>query len=318
MANMRDVAKKAGVGIATVSRYINNDGYVSKEVGDRIQEVIDELGYKPNTLARAIFTKKSKMIGLIIPNILNPFFPELAEGIEKRAREEGYKIVLCSTKYDEKNEKDILEMLLCNRVDGIVVIDTRCPQEYTKVNIPIVSLENQISDEILYLTSDNFKGGTLVAEFIIKQNLRRILHVKGSDSSRSAMERYRGFKSKLSEKGFEFDVVELVNCEDELAIKQDLNQYDVIFAWNDDIAIRLISECYKKKLIIPDDIQIIGFDNIYYSRKISPSLTTVNQPICKLGEAAVDLIIKQIKKKHIPEKKHILDVKLIERETTKG
>lgn len=317
MANMRDVAKKAGVGIATVSRYINNNGYVSKEVGERIQEAIKELSYRPNSLARAIFTKKSKMIGLIIPNILNPFFPELSKGVEIRAREEGYNIVLCNTKYDEENEKDILEMLLCNQVAGIIVADTRCPEEYKKVKVPIVSLENQISEEIMYLTSDNFKGGTLAAEFIIKQNLDKILHVKGPDSSLAAMERYRGFQSKLEECGFEFDVVELVNSEDELVMEKDLSQYNVIFAWNDDIAIGLINKCYKRKLLIPEDIQIIGFDNIYYSRKISPALTTIEQSITKLGEVAVDLIIKQIKNQYLPEKKHVLDVQLIERESTK-
>ncbi|KMT21053.1 LacI family DNA-binding transcriptional regulator [Clostridium cylindrosporum] len=317
MANMRDVAKKVGVGIATVSRYINNDGYVSKEVGERIQEAMEELSYRPNSLARAIFTKKSKMIGLIIPNILNPFFPELSKGVERRARQEGYNIVLCNTMYDEENEKNILNMLLCNRVDGIIVVDTRCPEEYKKLEIPIVSLENQISEEIIYLTSDNFKGGTLAAELIIKQNLRKILHVKGPDSSPSAMERYRGFKSKLHESGFEFDVVELISSEDELVMEKDLSQYDVIFAWNDDIAIQLINKCYKRKLLIPEDIQVIGFDNIYYSEKISPALTTIKQPISKLGEVAVDLIIKQIDKENLIEKIYILDVQMIERESTK-
>ena len=105
MANMRDVAKKAGVGLATVSRYINNEGYVSDKVREKIQKAINELNYKPNALARAIFTKSSKMLGLIIPNIVNPVYPEFATGIENQAREKGYNIVLCNTEYERQNEQ---------------------------------------------------------------------------------------------------------------------------------------------------------------------------------------------------------------------
>lgn len=318
MANIRDVAKKAGVGIATVSRYINDDGYVSQEVREKIRIAIDELNYKPNALARALFTKSSKMIGLIIPNIVNPVYPELATGIENRAREKGYNIVLCNTDYNKENEQNVIDMLQCHRVDGIIVANAKCLDEYINSMIPIVSIEKKISDDIIYLTSNNYQGGVLVAEFIIKHKLQRILHIKGPDNVMTAAERYKGFKSKLDENDIEFDAIEGIYGEDISYFNNNFKNYDVIFVWNDDLAISIISECFKIGLNVPEDIQVIGFDNIYYSNKISPSLTTVGQSISEMGQVAVDLIIKQIEKKKPLEKEYIFDVEFIERSSTRS
>lgn len=316
MANIRDVAKKAGVGIATVSRYINDDGYVSHEVRQKIQKAIDELNYKPNALARALFTKSSMMLGLIIPNIVNPIYPELATGIENRAREKGYNIVLCNTEYDKRNEHNIIDMLLQHRVDGIIVASARCNDEYVNSNIPIVSIEKKISDDIIYLSCDNYKGGILAANYIVKNNLKRILHIKGPDTIMSALERFNGFESKLNEQGIQFDTIEGIYAEDISNIKNDLNNYDVIFVWNDDLAISVISECYKIGLNVPHDVQVIGFDNIFYSSKICPALTTIGQPIQEMGEAAVNLIIDQIEKVKPLKKEYIFDVEWIKRGST--
>lgn len=317
MANIRDVAKKAGVGIATVSRYINDDGYVSNEVRGKIQNAIDELNYKPNALARALFTKSSMMIGLIIPNIVNPVYPELATGIENRAREKGYNIVLSNTEYSKKNEHDIIEMLQRHRVDGIIVANAQCSDEYINSEIPVVSIEKRISNDITFLASDNFKGGELVAEYIIKNDLKKILHIKGPDNITTSLERFKGFESKLNEAGLKFDSIEGIYGEDISSIKNSLSNYEIIFVWNDDLAISLMSECYKIGLNVPDDIQVIGFDNIYYSSKTSPALTTVGQSIPKMGETAVDLLIEQIQNKKALVKEYIFDIEFIQRSSTK-
>ncbi|GMQ62254.1 LacI family DNA-binding transcriptional regulator [Vallitalea maricola] len=317
MANIRDVAKKAGVGIATVSRCINEDGYVSLEVRERIQKAIDELNYKPNALARAIFTKSSMMLGLIIPNIVNPFYPELATGIENRARERGYNIVLSNTEYSKNNEQNIIEMMQRHRVDGIIVANPQCSEEYINSDIPVVSIEKKISKDITFIASDYFKGGELVAEYIIKNNLKKILHIKVPDNIITSSKRFGGFESKLKEKGIKCDIIEGIYGEDISNIKNRLSNYEIVFVWNDDLAISLMSECYKIGLNVPDDIQIIGFDNIYYSSKTSPPLTTVGQSIQKMGETSVDLIIEQIENKKTVDNEHIFNVEFIQRSSTK-
>lgn len=317
MANMRDVAKKAGVGIATVSRYINGDGYVSDAVREKIQKAIDELNYKPNALARALFTKSSKMIGLIIPNIVNPFYPEFAIGIENRAREKGYNIVLCNTDYNTKNEKNIIEMLQQHRVDGIIAASPMCIDEYKACEIPLVSVERRISEDIIFLSSDNYRGGMLVADYIIESGLKRVLQIKGPEHLMTAAERSKGFETRLDEAGVRYTTVEGIFGEDIAGISDKLKDYEIVFVWNDDLAISLMSECYKTGLRIPEDIQVIGFDNIYYSSKTSPPLSTVSLSIEEMGEMAVDLLIRQIDNEALEHKEYIFDVEFIKRDSTR-
>jgi len=316
MANIRDVAKKAGVGIATVSRYINQDGYVSEAVGEKIQAAIDELNYKPNALARALFTKSSKMIGLIIPNIVNPFYPELAVGVENRAKEKGYSIVLSNTEYSKQNEASFIDMFLQHRVDGIIVANAKCDKEYINAKIPIISIEKRIDDSITYVSSDNKKGGRLVAEYMIEKGFKRILHIKGPEDIESANDRYLSFAEKLQEQGIQVDVLEGIYGEDFSNIGQTLKNYEAVFVWNDDLSISILSECYHAGLKVPEDIEVIGYDNIFFSRKTIPALTTVNQSIGEMGEAAVDLIIDQIENGKSAVKEKIFDVELVKRDTT--
>lgn len=317
MANIRDVAKEAGVGIATVSRYINSDGYVSTQVSAKIQKAIEKLNYKPNALARAVFTKSSMMIGLIIPSIVNPFYPELAVSIEARAREKGYSIVLSNTEYISKNEKSIIEMLEQHRVDGIITANAKCISEYNNTNLPVVSVEKSISTDITYITADNYAGGKLVADYIIERSLKKVLYIKGPNSINIAKERSKGFLETMEKNNKSVDVIEAVYGEDIVNIGDRLHLYDMIFVWNDDLAISVLSACYQSGLRVPNDIEVIGFDDIFYSKKTSPPLTTVSVPIIALGEAAVDLLIDQIENKKVSADGHILDVELVFRNSTK-
>lgn len=316
MANIRDVAKKAGVGIATVSRYINSKGYVSKSVGEKIQLAIDELNYTPNGLARAIFTKSSNMIGLIIPSLANPFYPELAIGIENRAKELGYRIILSNTEFLKQSELDIIDSMCRHRVDGIIVANASCVKEYINCGIPVVSLEKQISPDIIHLSSDYYKGGRIVADYVLEKKFKKVLHIKGPDNIESAANRFLGFKDRLSKFNISVDIHEGMYGEDVEGIAEKLKAYEFVFVWNDDLAISVLNECYYGGVNIPKDIEIIGYDDIFYSRKTIPTLTTVGQSIAAMGEKAVDLLSEQIQNKAPIEKEYLFDVKLIHRNST--
>ena len=173
MATIKDVAERVGVSVTTVSRVLNNRGYLSEDLKRRVYQAMEELNYQPNELARSLFRKKSNIIGLIIPDISHPFFSEIAIHIETFAYKSGYKILLCNSQLDKKKEKDYLNMLKASQVDGIIMgshtLDT---EEYKSINLPLVTLDRQLSESIPYVSSDHYKGGQFSYQTINSQGLQ--------------------------------------------------------------------------------------------------------------------------------------------------
>ncbi|HEY8804339.1 MAG TPA: LacI family DNA-binding transcriptional regulator, partial [Clostridium sp.] len=162
MATIKDVARVAGITVTTVSRVLNNRGYISDATRKKVYDVMEELNYKPNEIARALFRKKSNILGLIIPNVSHPFFAELTNYIEYYAHKKGYNILLCNSYQDSAKEKDYIEMLRRHQVDGIIMgSHTLETSEYMNTDLPIVAIDRNISDNIPYITSDNYHGGVL-------------------------------------------------------------------------------------------------------------------------------------------------------------
>ncbi|WP_129599709.1 LacI family DNA-binding transcriptional regulator [Anaerophilus nitritogenes] len=322
MSNIREVAKKAGVGIATVSRYLNDTGYVSDEVKVKIKKAIDESNYKPNALARAIFTKNSKTIGLMVPNISNPFFNQMASIIEEYASNKGYHILLCNTDDNEEKERKYLDVLQSHRVAGIIVSRSQCKEVYKNIEIPIVSFENHISDQIITISSDNYQGGKIALDHLYEKGCRKILHIRGPQSFEATELRFKGFVDEAKEKKIEIDYIEF---ESDFQVKmlreniddiKNIRKYDGIFVFND-IAAAIIMKFLKKIGVkIPQEIQIIGFDNSFICELLHPSLTTINQPIQELGKTTIDILIDLINGENIPIKDYLMETKLIKRETT--
>ncbi len=323
MSNMREIAKRAGVGIATVSRYINNTGYVSEEVRAKIQKEIDKSGYVPNALARAIFTNSSKTIGLMIPNITNPFFNQLATVIEDRLNEYGYTIFLCHTEDNKDREKEYLEVLKSHRVDGIIASRAQLKEEYLNTKIPVVSFESEIDQSILTISSDNYKGGKLAFSHLYQRGCRNILHIKGPKIFEATELRYKGFLDKAGEKNIGIDIVEFETdfntkkLEENLKRIKNIDKYDGIFVFNDIAAATVMKYLKKKDIHIPRDIQIIGYDNSFICELLYPELTTIDQNINEIGDLTVKLVLELIDGKEIEIKNHIIDISLIQRETTR-
>lgn len=322
MANIREIAKKAGVGIATVSRYLNDTGYVSDEVKVKIQKVIEELNYKPNALARAIFTKNSKTIGLMVPNISNPFFNQMASVIEEYANNMGYTIFLCNTDDNVEKERNYLDVLQSHRVAGIIVARSKCEEAYSHIEIPVISFESYISDKIITVSSDNYNGGKIAFDHLYESGCRNILHVRGPKSFEATEERYRGFLDGAREKNLEIDFIEFESDFQVTMIEsniEDLNkigEYDGIFVFNDIAAATVMKFLKQREVKIPEEVQIIGFDNSFICELLHPSLTTISQPIQQIGTAAIGLLIKLINGEEVPIEDHFMETKLIKRETT--
>ncbi len=322
MTNMRTIAKEAGVGIATVSRYINNTGYVSDEVKAKIEKAIERSNYRPNELARAIFTRSSKIIGLIVPNISNPYFNEMALIIEEYTSNLGFSIFLCNTNDDPEKERHYLDVLQGHRVAGIMTVRNQCFEEYLTHDIPVVTFETEINEKVVTITTDNYLGGRLAFEHLYECGCRKMVHVSGPSFSEAITARSNGFVDAAKEKGLEVDIIQFKTdfqrkmLEGNIKILEDIGNYDGIFVFNDIAAATVVRHFKLNHIKIPEQAQIIGFDNSYIGEFLYPSLTTIEQSVQLVAQTMAEKLIALIKGETIEQRKILIEPKLIKRETT--
>lgn len=325
MAGIREVARLAGVSPATVSRVMNGTANVDEEKKQRVLAAISETGFKPNELARALFKKSSKIIGVIVPNIENPFFNELARAIEEEAYQNGFRVLLCSSDDNAKKELANIQILTQMNADGIVIMTNseKTGKAVTKCKIPVVLVDRKLTGgrEIAVVESDNYKGGRIAAEHLIQCGCRNIVCMKCSAMFSSGKRRYQGYQDVCKEHGLKEQYVECTyDYEVGLnAARELLKKYpdvDGIIASNDMVAISTYKVLTEAGRRVPDDVQMIGFDNINISRLFTPELTTVAQPITEMGKLAVQIILCNGEGMSF-QKENILDVELIKRQTTK-
>lgn len=325
VATIKDVAEKAGVSVTTVSRVLNNRGYLSENLKRKVYEAMKELNYQPNELARSLFRKKSNIIGLIIPDISHPFFGEIARYVEYYAYKKKYKILLCNSQLNKKKEKEYINMLKASQVDGIIMgSHTMDIKEYTTIRLPLVTLDRQLSETIPYVSSDHYKGGALATKLLIKKGCRKIAHISGNlRLNLLAKMSYDTFADLMKKHGIAHVVVETdlngFNYKEYEQIVAELFRahpdVDGVFASSDVIAAQVLKECRRLGKKVPDDVKVVGFDGIQLGEFIAPGLTTIQQPIREIAKSAVDLIVEQINGNAVP-RENILPVKLLEKETT--
>ena len=335
MANITDVAKRAGVSISTVSNVINGTKFVGQELTDRVHRAIDELGYQANGIAASMKRRETRNIGVIFPNIRMVFFPEVLEGIENAAREYGYKILYFSTDYNFEKEEEYLHLLKNSWVDGIV-IDSCCTSENineyqnilienpTGKSVPVVALETPFSSQKLgVITFNQIKYTTESLEYLIGIGRRRIGLLVGPDLPvyRDTMD---ACKKVFKKHRIDFNEDSIMHGDyfaesgykaAKTAIDNGAN-WDAIYAENDQMAIgamKAIKECGKS---IPEDIAVIGADGIFVTSLIEPSLTSVELPRYEMGYESIRLLMEMIQD-HPETGRHIeLDGKLIIRQST--
>ncbi|KGP81278.1 MULTISPECIES: LacI family DNA-binding transcriptional regulator [unclassified Paenibacillus] len=326
MATIHDVALKAGVSVTTVSRVLNNRGYISQKTRDKVYQTMNELNYRPNEIARSLLRKQSNVIGLIIPDVSHPFFGELANYIEYYAYRNGLKMMLCNSHMDPSKEREYVEMLKGNRVDGIIMgSHTLEVDEYMNLHSPIVTLDRQISTDIPFISSDNYQGGVMAAELLLSKGRRHVAHICGNLGLQMlSNRRTTGFTDTLKAHGIqpvmihETDLNVFSQHQYTELVGKLLAQHpevDGLFVTSDLMAIHALKQIVLHGRKVPEDIAIVGYDDIQAAGYAMPGITTIRQPMEAMAELAVELIRGQIAEEEIGME-HILPVTLVERETT--
>ena len=325
---IKDVANLAGVHPSTVSRVINDNSRISEKTKNKVLLIIKKLGYTPNAIARGLKTKRTQTLGMLIPDITNPFFAELARGVEDAANKNNFNVILCNTDDKLKKERTYLEILRGKRVDGLILgtahIRDKSILELEKKKFPYILVSRNIEglDKNCVIV-DDVAGGIMVTEYLIKLGHRRIAHITGPLKTRSALNRLKGYKLAL--KKYEIEYRDELVGEGDFRIKggyQVMKRFlklaeppTAIFAANDLLALGAIQVILKKKYHIPEDFCIIGFDDIRLASFVYPPLTTVRQPMLEMGALAVKMLLKIIEEEEFNQKKEILEPKLIIRES---
>jgi len=331
-ANIKDVAKKAGISPSTVSNYINNTIPISKKTSKRIEEAIKELNYIPDNIARGLRLGRTKSIGIIFAEIADPFYSSILNGIEEIAAKNGYSVLIACNNYDAKREKEQTKNLLSNNITGLVFgpggMDEDIIGLTLKAGIPFVTVDRKISDKNIFSVEiDNFKSFYEATTYLIKKGHKDIYLFSEPIIMGTLEDRFEGYKKalidngiKLDEKRYIFDKSLQMNRADggyeimQSILKNNIRP-DAVITTADSIAIGAMKAAIDYGLGIPEDISFIGNNNSYLSKYMNPSLTTIRQPKIDLGRTAMKLLVDLIDKKQ-PLNNHIfLETKLIERES---
>lgn len=326
---IKEVALEAGVSIATVSRVLNEQAGVSTELSEQVQAAVRKLNYRPNGIARALKISKSRCIGLIIPDIENPFFPALVRGVEDAAQKQGYAVILCNTDGKPDEEKAYLKFLLSKQVDGILFVGNLNYEKnkhwLSTLPVPFVLLDRPMPGAPFpTVLVDNELGALLAVNHLIEEGRRHIGIITGKSHSATSNERIHGALQSLKNHGYFFDEQLLSTgyftfdggyMAAEKLISSG-HEFDAIFVANDMMAIGAI-ECLRKYgKQVPNDVAVVGFDDIRMAEWYQPSLTTVKQPVYDMGQVAVRIMVEQIKGVGNGDQHRILKPELIIRQSS--
>lgn len=327
MSTISEVAKLAGVSVATVSRVMNNPKIVTKNTRAKVESAINELSYEPNVLGRNLRTSESRLLLTLIPSISNPFYTEIMNGIEDAALELGYNILLCETNSNPIRQATYFNLIKNKLADGIIAMDPTVDKEELLLlsqNYPVVKCsEHDKNGTIPYVTINNVTAAYDAVKHLINLGHKKIALINVKGDFQYAIERRLGYEKALKEfnipinPNFIFDTDRLTFDQGQLAMRSLLHSKDrptAVFAVSDIIAIGALKEINEVGLRIPHDIALIGFDKISFSDMTHPTLTTISQPRYDMGMKSVSMLIDKIKGKSV--KNIILDHELVIRDST--
>ncbi|AYD39142.1 LacI family transcriptional regulator [Clostridium fermenticellae] len=328
-ASIKDVAKEAGVSIATVSRVLNDVDVVNEETKKKVLEAIDKLGYRPNIVARSLKTQKTKTVGIIIPDISSPFYPEIVRGAEDVSNIYDYNMMLCNTDLDFEKEMEYLRVLKEKMVDGVLYMSSSLKSNIleliNKLQIPMVMVETTSEEgNIPSVTINNKQAAEDAVEYLIKKGSNNIAYIgTDKDEINARALRYKGYRSALKNNNLTFN--EDITCFGGLKAKdgyegmknilEKTQNIDGVFCTGDEIAMGAINFLREKNIKVPEDINVIGFDNIYSAATFYPKLTTVAQPMYDMGSVGMRMLIKIINKQDLENQNYVLKHEIIERDS---
>ena len=326
MSSIQEVAKKAGVGVGTVSRVINDSGYVSEKTRKKVEEVIEELNYKPNELARNLFRNRTNIVAVITPAIGNPYYATLYSEVENRLRKYGYKTMLCNTIGEATNEEAYLEMLERNMVDGIITgTHTLDYSSYKKIKGPIVGFDTpKLNDDILIVTVDHEKGGILAAKALIESGCKEVLQFTDATTKNYPfIKRHKAFAKEIKKAGLicrEYKP-KMDNFEEKFIqenIEEAFSMYpnvDGVFA-TDTHALLYMKKALSMGMRVPQDLKVVAYDGTFILNTAYPSPSAIVQPIDKLAKVAVDSLHAIINGEKVDRKTKVLDIEFRQGMTT--
>jgi LacI family transcriptional regulator len=324
---MKDVARLAGVSTSTVSHVINNDRFVSDAVREKVEAAIKTLNYAPSALARSLKINQTRTIGMLITASTNPFYSELVRGVERSCFERGYSLVLCNTEGDEQRMNRNLETLMQKRVDGLLLLCTETHQPSLEImhrypSIPTVMMDwapfNGDSD----LIQDNsLLGGDMATQYLIDKGFTRIACITGPLDKTPARLRLEGYREAMTRAGLTIREGDEIESDFEFGGGFDAMQSllamnerpQAVFIGNDAMAVGAYQSLYQAGLKIPQDMSIVGYDDIELARYMTPPLTTIHQPKDELGELAIDVLIHRIAEPGLQQQRLQLTPILMER-----
>ena len=326
MTSIRDVAKRAEVGATTVSRYLNENGYVSEESRNKIKEAIKELDYTPNELARNLYRKKSGIVAVLVPDSAHPFFSEFVCHTEMELYKYGYKTMLCNTIRENDREREFLDMLKRQMVDGIItgVHTLKDVEKYAGINRPIVALDRYLSERIPIVAVDHKRGGALAAHKLIDKGCKKVMQFQGNlDVNTPSHDRHFEFTRIMKEHGITLIAYTMAwnrfdrNYYEKIVYEafQEYPDVDGVFG-TDLIAANYLKIALQQGMRVPEDLKIIAYDGTYITNITQPKLTTIVQPIERLAQETAKLMVKRIKGKEYKDKKVMLNIILKEGQTT--
>jgi LacI family transcriptional regulator len=322
MATIKDVAAKVGVSVATVSNALNGKPNVGTDVRRKVLRAAKDLGYRPHRAAQAMRKGRTRAIGLVLPDLTNPFFPQLAQTVENKARKLGLLVCLIDSQDSPEGEADGLTLLAQHGVDGIIwcPVGPRTPRPIHTLGRPVVLIDRP-RPGFAVVQSNNLMGGRLLAQYALRLGHTRVGLLTGPRSVESAQQRRNGFVTAHPERieiawevrvGFD-GILPPEAC----AVLLERRGATLVVAGNDLIAINALRFLTQHDIRVPDDVSIVGFDDISWARIVSPRLTTIAQPLVAIGNRAVELLEERLSGAAIASRATVFDVTLVERETVK-
>lgn len=333
MTTIVDIAKALNISKSTVSRALHEHSDINPQTKAAVLEMAQQLDYQPNLLAKSLVKSKSNTIGIIVPEFLTYFFPTIIMGAQQVAAQAGYNVIICQSQESYKTEVANANILLANRVDGVLISMTRETKKFDHIKafekhgIPVVFF-NRVCDEMntSKVLVNDYEGALKAVEHLIKNGYRNIAHIAGPPSLLLTRNRLGGYRDALKKYKLPFKEDLVVHCnlskKDAVQCAEQLlnmkNRPDAVFCVNDPVAIQLMLEAKKRKIKIPSELGIVGFSNEPSGEVIEPALTTVQQPVADIGRSAADILLTAIKQgeDYVPEMKS-LKTTLIVRESSK-
>lgn len=330
MSTIADVAKHAGVSKMTVSRVINDSGYISQETRERVEQAIEELGYIPNALARSLRFKRTRTIALILTDITNPYFTTLARGVEDAASEQGFSVIFCNTDESAEEEAEYINVLLQKQIDGLLLVPAQCSSELLGPlqghALPFVILDRRITDiQVDTVRCDSEQGAYELTRHLIELGHRQLAILSGPETVTSATDRVDGFQRAIKEAGLDVEAAHVrygrFTVDDGFRMTQEVMAAAPpptgLFAGNNFIAIGALRALRQAGLRIPEDVSLVAFDDIPISIASEPFLTVAEQPAYELGWQATRLLLDRLSEKDADTPTEIiLPTRLIIRESS--